>query len=118
MSYRNALIASVGAAALVLAAGQSFANPVGAVPGPAVAPGGPGMAPSRPAFPSFRPGHHHHHHRSFGGFFPSGGYYYDPGPAEQPVVTAPPLKQSDDLRYTCVLDIPWDYVHRCPQYNR
>jgi len=24
---------------------------------------------------------------------------------------------SDDLRFTCVYEIPWDYVHRCPQYN-
>lgn len=117
MNVRNTLIASVGAAALVLATAQVSANPVAAVPGPAAAPSGPGAAPSRPAFPSFGAGHHHHH-RGFGGFYPSGGYYYG-GPAEQPVVAAPPpLKQSDDLRYTCVLDIPWDYVHRCPQYNR
>jgi len=32
-------------------------------------------------------------------------------------VAAPQPKTSDDLRYTCVYDIPWDYVHRCPQFN-
>ena len=39
------------------------------------------------------------------------------GWVDEPVVVAPPLKQSDDLRYTCVYDIPWDYVHRCPQFR-
>jgi hypothetical protein len=40
-----------------------------------------------------------------------------PTEVERPIVEAPPLKQSDDLRYTCVYDIPWDYVHRCPQFR-
>jgi len=53
-----------------------------------------------------------------GGFFPgAGGVFYGlPNDVREPVVEAPPAKTSDDLRYTCVLDIPWDYVHRCPQY--
>jgi hypothetical protein len=33
------------------------------------------------------------------------------------VVVAPQPKTSDDLRYTCVYESPWDYVHRCPQFN-
>ena len=63
---------------------------------------------------------HHHHHRGAGGFYPgAGGVFYGlPSEVNQPVVVeAPPLKQSDDLRYTCVYDIPWDYVHRCPQFT-
>jgi hypothetical protein len=115
MTTRTTLLASLCAFALLLAAGETFANPVGA-PGPAAAPAGPGVAPQRPAFPGFRS--MHHHHRGVG-FFPGGaGVFYGlPGEVEQPVVVAPPLKQSDDLRFTCVYDIPWDYVHRCPQYN-
>ena len=117
MTYRT-FFASLSALALVLAAGETFANPA-AAPGPAAAPTGPGVAPGRPAFPAFRSGHHHHHHRG-GSFYPGGpGVFYGlPADVEQPVVEAPPiLKQSDDIRYTCVYDIPWDYVHRCPQFN-
>jgi hypothetical protein len=119
MTYRTTLIASLSAAALVLAAGEALANPVGA-PAPAAAPAGPGVAPARPAFPAFRSMNHHHHHHRGSGFFPGGpGVFYGlPADVEQPVVEAPPIiKQSDDLRYTCVYDIPWDYVHRCPQFN-
>lgn len=110
MTYRTTFIASLGAVALVLAASETFADP-----GPAR---GAGVAPSRPAFPSFpRSTHHHHHHRG-GGFFPAGGGVFYGLPNDAPtVVEAPPLKQSDDLRYTCVYDIPWDYVHRCPQFR-
>jgi hypothetical protein len=119
MTTRTTLIASLSALALVLAAGETSANPAGAR-GPAAAPIGPGVAPARPAFPAFRSGHHHHHHLRGGGFYPGGpGVFYGlPADVEQPVVEAPPiLKQSDDIRYTCVYDIPWDYVHRCPQFN-
>ena len=116
MTYRTTLIASLSAVALVLAASTTFANPVGAR-GPGVAQGGPGVAPARPGFPTFRSMHHNRHHR--GDFFPGfGGVFYGlPNDVEQPIVEAPPLKQSDDIRYTCVYDIPWDYVHRCPQFN-
>jgi hypothetical protein len=112
MTYRTTFIASLSAVALVLGASETFADP-----GPAR--GGAGIAPSgRPAFPSF-PGSHHHHHR--GGNFWAGGpgvfYGLAPNAVDEPLVVAPPLKQSDDLRYTCVYDIPWDYVHRCPQFR-
>ncbi|OCK59663.1 hypothetical protein [Bradyrhizobium sp. LMTR 3] len=117
MTYRTTLIASLSAVALVLAAGEALADP-GVARGAGVAPSRPGVAPARPAFPAFRSMHHHHHRG--GGFFPGvGGVFYGlPTEVEQPVVVeAPPLKQSDDLRFTCVYDIPWDYVHRCPQFN-
>lgn len=108
MTCKSALIASLSAAALVLAAGETFANPAGAH--------GPGAAPARPAFPTFRSMHPHHHRGT--GFYPGVGYYYGaPSTIDEPVAVAPPPKQSDDLRYTCVYDIPWDYVHRCPQWN-
>ena len=109
MTYKTTLIASLSVVALVLAASEAFADPTVAR--------GAGVAPARPAFPSF-PRSHHHHPR--GGFFPAtGGVFYGlpPDAVDEPVAVAPPLKQSDDLRYTCVYDIPWDYVHRCPQFN-
>ena len=110
MTYRTTFIASLSVVALVLAASEAFADPAGAR--------GAGIAPARPAFPSF-PRSHHHHHRG-GGFWAGGpGVFYGlpPNAVDEPVVVAPPLKTSDDLRYTCVYDIPWDYVHRCPQFR-
>ena len=113
MTYRmyGTFIASLSAVALVLAAGEAFADP-------GVARGA-GVAPSRPAFPAFPKSGHHHHHRPTGGFFPAtGGVFYGlPNEIREPVVEAPPPKTSDDLRFTCVYDIPWDYVHRCPQFR-
>jgi hypothetical protein len=104
MTYRTTFLASLSAVALVLAAGAASADP-----GPAR---GAGLAPARPAFPAFP----RHHHR--GGFFPgTGGVFYGATDVREPVVEAAPPSRSDELRYTCVLDIPWDYVHRCPQYT-
>ena len=107
MTYRTTFIASLSAVALVLAAGEAFADP-GVTRGA-------GVAPVRPAFPTFPRSmhHHHHHHRGDVGVF----YGLPPDTVDEPVVVAPPLKTSDDLRFTCVYDIPWDYVHRCPQFN-
>jgi hypothetical protein len=110
MTYRTTLIASLSVVALVLAASEALADPGVAHDA--------GVASSRPAFPSF-PRSHHHHPRA-GGFWPAGGgifYGLPPDTVDQPVAVAPELKRSDDLRYTCVYDIPWDYVHRCPQFN-
>jgi hypothetical protein len=106
MTYKTTLFASLGAAALVLAAGGASADPGAAR--------GAGFASARPAFPAFP-----RHHRHGGGFFPAtGGVYYGAmNDVREPVVEAPPARRSDELRYTCVLDIPWDYVHRCPQYT-
>jgi hypothetical protein len=106
MTYRTTFLASLSAVALVLAVGGEAS----ADPGPAH---GAGLAPARPAFPSVP----RHHHRG-AGFFPgTGGVFYGASEVREPVVEAPPLRQSDEMRYTCVLDIPWDYVHRCPQYT-
>jgi hypothetical protein len=109
------LVAFVTVVALVLAASETFADP-------GVARGG-GFAPQRPSPPSVGRLMHHHrgfdHHRGFGGYWPTyGGVFYGPpNEYDEPVVQAPPPKTSDDIRYTCVYDIPWDYVHRCPQFT-
>ena len=104
MTYKSTLIASFGAVALVLAAGATSADPG--------AGRGAGLAPARPAFPAFP-----RHHQRGGGFFP-GVVYGATNEVREPVVeAAPSVTRSDELRYTCVLDIPWDYVHRCPQFT-
>ena len=115
MSYRTMLIASLSAVALLLAGSETFADPG--------AGRGAGAAPQRPSFPQMpgRSMNHHHHqgHRGVGWFWPAGGgvFYGLPNESYEPAPVAPPLKLSDDIRFTCVYDIPWDYVHRCPQYN-
>ncbi|WP_454628307.1 hypothetical protein [Bradyrhizobium cenepequi] len=109
MSYRiyGALIASVGAAALLLPANDASARSGGAPRA------GGASAPSvaRPSIgPSFRG-----HRRNFGGgFWPgAGGYLYAPGGTE---AVAPDLPQSvsGDFRYTYSYDVPWDWAHRYP----
>jgi hypothetical protein len=101
------LIASVGAVALVLAASEALADPAITHVG--------GLAPPHPVSPS-PAGRPTHRHRGTGVFWPSAGdYYYGPSYDEQPMMDARPPRASDDIRYTCTLDIPWDYVHRCPQ---
>src|SRR5712664_2402534 len=110
MTYRmvGTFIASLSVVALVLAASETFADS-----GVTVVRGGV-FAPPRPTFqpPAGRSLHHHH---GIGGFWPTaGGVFYGPS-NDEPMVDARPPRTSDDIRYTCVYDIPWDYVHRCPQ---
>jgi hypothetical protein len=104
------LIASLGAVALVLAASETFAAGITHIEG---------VAPPPPTFhPTVRSLHHLrglHHQRGTGGFFPTAeGYFYGPS-YDEPMVDPRQPGTSDDIRYTCVYDIPWDYVHRCPQ---
>nr|WP_291608188.1 hypothetical protein [Bradyrhizobium sp.] len=107
MTHRmyGALIASAGAAALLLAATETFAKS-GATPRAPMA-----AAPSmhRPLAPHFR-----HHRRNFGGTFWPGSYYYPPSNGE-PVVNVP-QHMSGDFRYThtYTYDVPWDWAHRFP----
>ena len=99
-------IASLSVVALVLAASETFADSGVARSGE--------FAPPRPTFqPSG--GRSLHYHRGIGGFWPTaGGVFYGPS-NDEPMVDARQPKTSDDIRYTCTYDIPWDYVHRCPQ---
>jgi hypothetical protein len=109
-------LASLSLVALVLGANATFADP-GAARGAGFAPGGAGFAPGRPGFPAF-PRSLHHQGRA-GSFWPAGGgvFYGLSDEINEPTPIIPPPKMSDDIRYTCVFDIPWDYVHRCPQYT-
>src|SRR5882672_6021190 len=106
----TALIASLGAVALMFAANETFARS-GVVHGAGAAAV---RAIAHPAAArAFR-----QHRRNFvgpavGGFFygPDGAPFY--GPDGAPLVNAaqPP---SNDIRYTHIEDVPWDWAHRYP----
>jgi hypothetical protein len=121
MAYRMTFLASLSVVALVLGANATFADPGAArgagFGGAGFGSGGPGFAPGRPGFPAF-PRSLHHQGRA-GSFWPAGGgvFYGLSDEVSEPTPIIPPPKASDDIRYTCVFDIPWDYVHRCPQYS-
>jgi hypothetical protein len=102
----GALIASLGAVALMLAANETFARPA-AAPRGGVAPG---HSVSRPAFAHAL----RHHRRNFGGIFwpAEGGFFYEPPTGEPVGDVTPPM--SGDTRYTYTYDVPWDWAHRYP----
>ena len=108
MAYRTywALIATVSAAALMLATNDTFARS-------GVAPGGFSSArpiPNASAVRSFR----HHPRHNIGTYWPgAGGYYYGSSNDDGvlPDVTQP---MSRDVRYTYTYDVPWDWAHRYP----
>jgi hypothetical protein len=97
--------------AIALAAGQALAASVGA-PGasaPSVRAAHSGSHPS-----VMRSPHRNGRHR--GAFFPTtGGWYW--GPSE-PSNGEPNVGVTETVvggpSYTCTLDIPWDWPHRCP----
>lgn len=104
-----ALIASVSAAALMLATNETFARS-------GVAPGRFSAArpiPHASAVPSFR----HHPRHNIGTYWPgAGGYYYGPSNDEALAGVSPDVTQSmsRDVRYTYTYDVPWDWAHRYP----
>jgi len=56
----------------------------------------------------------HHRGRHRGAFFP-GDFFW--GPYDQPYAdVAPPISGpiTNDTNYTCKLNFPWDWAHRCP----
>src|ERR1700738_3516070 len=98
MTYRmyGTFIAALSVVVLVLAASETFADPGVARAG--------GSAAQRPAFPRSVGRSLHHHRRGMGGGWPTAeDFFYGPS-YDEPMVTAPPPKRSDDLRYTCVYD--------------
>jgi hypothetical protein len=111
MSRSNgALLASLSAAALLLAPSDSFARPGGAAPHGMVSAAAPSAAVRPPIAPGAR---FRGRHNSFvywpggGGFFNDGASYSEPfADAGQPV--------TNDVRYTYTYDVPWDWAHRFP----
>jgi hypothetical protein len=101
----GALIASVGAAALLLAANEAFARSGGA-PRAGIAP----QSASRPFIGhSFR---HHRRNNNVGIFWPADTGYN--GQNGEPVADAVPPAPSNEVRYTYTYDVPWDWAHRFP----
>ncbi|MGY4288122.1 hypothetical protein ACVWXO_007342 [Bradyrhizobium sp. LM2.7] len=111
MTYRmhGALLASLSAAALLLAASDSFARPGGAAPHGVVATAAPPVA----ARPPVAPGSRFHRRNNPWVYWPGGGFFYDGAGYSQPFADAgQPL--SNDVRYTYTYDVPWDWTHRFP----
>jgi hypothetical protein len=108
MTYKmhGALIASLGAVALMLPAGEAIARS-GAAPGGSVASA---RAMVRgPIAPAFR-----HHRRNSGGAFWPGDYGDGSYPSGgEPYADVPP-QTSQDVHYTTTYDVPWDWAHRFP----
>jgi len=107
MTYKmyGILIASLGAAALMIAPSQTLARSGAAH--------GAGFSSThsivhRPMVHSPR----HSHRNSFGAFLPGvGGFFYAP-PIDQPALDLPAA--STDTHYTYTYDVPWDWAHRYP----
>ena len=104
----GALVASVGAVALLLGASETFARS--------------GAAPHG-AFHSA----HSISHRSLarqalrrnrgndgGIFWPGGGFYDDGSSSSEPLADGAQPSPSGDVHYTYKYDVPWDWAHRFP----
>lgn len=102
----GALLASLSAAALLLAPSVGFARPGGTV-AHAATPSGPA------ARPPIAPGARFRGRNTPWVYWPGGGFYYDNAGYGQPFAeTAQPV--SSDVRYTYTYDVPWDWTHRFP----
>jgi hypothetical protein len=108
MMYKvfGALIASLGAIALVLPANEAFARS-GAASGRSVASAHAMVRP--PIRPGFR-----HHRRFDGAIVWPGDYGYGGYPSGgEPYADVAP-QTSQDVHYTTTYDVPWDWAHRFP----
>ncbi|MGY8683804.1 hypothetical protein Q2941_39440 [Bradyrhizobium sp. UFLA05-153] len=110
MTYRSygALLASLSAAALLLATSNSFARSGGAAPRGVVG------APAA-VHPRIAPLARFHRRNSFVSWPGGGGFYYEPPTSDSyaaEMMVQPQL--SNDVRYTYTYDVPWDWAHRFP----
>jgi len=100
----GALVASLSAAALVLAANEVSAR---------TGTGSRGLSSHsishRSAAQSFR----HHRRNDLGIYWPAVGDYYDGASGVQPMVDAT-QPAPGDLQYTNTYAVPWDWAHRFP----
>src|SRR5260221_14259463 len=104
----KALIASLGAMALMFAANETFARSGGAR--------GAGVAAARAIAHPISAHAFRQHRRNFVGPGVVGGYYGPDGYSgtdSAPLVDTP-QPASNDARYTYTYDVPWDWAHRLP----
>jgi hypothetical protein len=111
MTYRKlAALVAVGAIALAFATNETVARTGGI--GVAATPRT-GIAPVRPAP---HPLHGFRHHGRFGNggvFWPGYGDAYGAyAPTSEPITA--PLAGPNEVRYTTIYDVPWDWAHRFP----
>jgi hypothetical protein len=107
MKYKlyAAFIASVSVV-LVLASNETFGQS-------RAAHGGRSASMHSTAHPSVARSRHHHRGRNAWGLWPAtGSFFYGPANGEPDINVTEPIQ--NNTRYTCTLDIPWDFVHRCP----
>ena len=105
----GALFASLSAAALLLAANDSFAGPaVAAAPGVVTA-----TAPPIGAHPPVAPGARFHRRSAPWVYWPGGGFFNDRAGYSQSFADVN-QSLSADVRYTYTYDVPWDWTHRFP----
>jgi hypothetical protein len=103
----GALIASLGAVALMLAADQALARPGVA------ARGGSASMHHGIANPSFAARSFRHHRRNgVGGVWPGDDSFYGSSNGE-PILDGT-QGASRDIHYTNTYDVPWDWAHRFP----
>jgi hypothetical protein len=104
----GAVVASVGAVALLLGAGEAFARS-GAAPHGAFHSGH--SISHRSLAQSLR-----HHRRNNAGFFWPGDGFYDDGSSNggEPLADGSQPAPSGDVHYTYKYDVPWDWAHRFP----
>jgi len=107
----GAVLASLGAAAVLLVVPESFARPGGA--GPHGVAGAPGVARPHPPIGSM--GRFHRRNNAFVYWPGGGGFFYDNAPYNysQPFLENV-QPQPSDVRYTYTYDVPWDWTHRLP----
>lgn len=106
----GALAASLGAAALFLAAGDSFARPAGTAPQGVVA----AAAPPAAARSHIAPGARFHRRSNPLVYWPGGGGFFYDGASYSPPFADAGQPFSSDVRYTYTYDVPWDWTHRFP----
>ena len=107
----GALVASLSAVALMLAASETFARTGAASRGGFTSTHG--ISHHRSAAQSLR----HHRRNNFGTFWPEVGDYYDgsyDGSSNGEPMVDPTQPTSGDVHYTYTNDVPWDWVHRYP----
>jgi len=110
----GALLASLSAAALLLASSDSFARPGGAAPHGLAAAAAPPAGARPPTAPGARFRGRNNGVNNPWVYWPGGGgFFYDGAAYSQPFADAgQPV--SNDVHYTYTYDVPWDWAHRFP----